>query len=184
MPGNYFKTAWLWHSNSCQWYIINGKCNKNAILNQVSTLIQLLLSLSQKWVRLDKIMFHKQLDTIWGDRNTMYQVDNSMHLKLAGRMVAKQTKQFEKPGFLQITEMGQQTDSQTIFHFFCSSRSLRNASHNVYCMRYWMSMICILTPEHISAGYLLWYDWKWTNLKWPSSYLCVTHTFGPISSSR
>ena len=35
----------------------------------------------------------------------------SMHLKLAGRMVAKQTKQFEKSGFLQITEMDQQTDS-------------------------------------------------------------------------
>ena len=61
----------------------------------------------------------------------MYQVDNSMHLKLAGRMVAKQTKQFEKSGFLQITEMGQRTDSQTILHF-CSSRSLEIVSHNVY----------------------------------------------------
>ena len=35
----------------------------------------------------------------------------SMHLNLAGRMVARQAKQFEKSGFLQITEMGQQTDS-------------------------------------------------------------------------
>ena len=71
----------------------------------------MVLCLSRKWVKLDKIMYCNVPQT---DRHNLRrqkcnvpgrQHDLTMHLKLAGRTVALQAKQFGKSGFLQITEI-------------------------------------------------------------------------------